>query len=135
MLLNSHGKNDLLPNSTLSKSLSCQRCKHVNSCDIVMIRESLPSAPIRAPVSPPAAPTWLHLPAIMNCQHRSLPHLYRPIPCFLLFGLALCIFSLHRYSHNETDIWMLNSINEHGLKTGFNLIFDVKANIKEPDSW
>lgn len=36
---------------THSTSLCCQRCKHVNSCDIVMRWESLPSAPITAPVS------------------------------------------------------------------------------------
>lgn len=68
--------------STLLTHSPHQSCKHVNSCDIAMRRESLPAAPISAPVSPPATPAWPHLPAIMNCHHSSLPHLYRPFSLF-----------------------------------------------------
>lgn len=79
---------------------SSQRCKHVNSCDIVLRWESLPSAPIRAPVFPAASPTELHLPAIMNCQHRSPPHLSRPNTPFSSF----CIFPFC-FSHSQSE-WM-----------------------------
>lgn len=67
---------------THSTFLSCQRWSHVNSCDIVMRGEFILSAPIRVSVAPAAAPAWQHLPAIMNCQHGSLAHLYRPFSCF-----------------------------------------------------
>lgn len=94
---------NLHPSYTFSTSLSCQRYKHVNSCDMVMRWESLPSTPIRAPVCPPAAPAWPHLPAIMNCQHRSLPHLYTPFSLFSSLWFTYFHFP-SGFPHSETDI-------------------------------
>lgn len=105
------------PSNKFSTSLSCQRWKHVNSCDIVMRWESLPSAPIRAPVSSPAAPAWLHLPAIMNCQHRSLPHLHRPFfPVFFRFGLPHFNFPLASHTMALIYLSVKHKQNQDGSK-------------------
>lgn len=127
------------PSNKFSTSLSCQRWKHVNSCDIVMRWESLPSAPIRAPVSSPAAPAWLHLPAIMNCQHRSLPHLHRPFSLFSFVLVYLISISLLLPTQWHWYIWVLNTSKiRMALKNGklsFNLVSKMRGKVKKEDWW